>query len=308
MLCVGEALVALTPQVGTSLAAADVLEVSPAGAEANVAVHLARLGVPARFAGMLGRDPLGDRLIATLTAEGVDTSHVRFDDALPTGLYLKDPTHNGTAVHYYRTGSAATRLRDVPDAALEGVGHVHVTGITPAISPSCHALVTALLSGTGYTTSFDVNYRPALWPVNEAAPVLHDLASRADITFVGLDEARQLWDADTPDAVRAMLPAHELVVKAGEHAACAFAGNERAEVPALRLPVVEPVGAGDAFAAGYLSTRARGDDMVTALRCGHAVAAGVLTARGDQGQHPDPELMAIARSGNGWPPAPATTH
>lgn len=301
VLCVGEALVALTPPRGASLENADILEVSAAGAEANVAVHLARLGVPARFAGVVGRDSLGNRLVSTLVAEGVETTFVRFDDALPTGLYLKNPTESGTAVHYYRSGSAATRLNALPTQAMNGVGHVHVTGVTPAISASCRTLVDSILPGNGYTTSFDVNYRPALWPVKEAAPLLKDLASRATLTFVGLDEANRLWGAESPDEVRAMLPTGELVVKNGEHAAYAFDGAARTAVPALRLPVVEPVGAGDAFAAAYLSVRRRGGDLVTALRNGHAVAAGVLAARGDQGKQPDPHLMAMAQSGHGWP-------
>lgn len=301
VLCVGEALVALTPPKGASLEDTDVLEVSAAGAEANVAVHLARLGVRARFAGVVGCDPLGHRLVATLAAEGVDTGCVGFDDGLPTGLYLKNPSDSGTAVHYYRNGSAATRLRAVPEEAMEGVGHVHVTGITPAISDSCRALVGSILAGNGYTTSFDVNYRPSLWGVDQAGPLLQDLASRATVTFVGLDEARRLWGVGSADEVRAMLPSEELVVKNSEHSAYAFAGTQRTVVPALRVPVLEHVGAGDAFAAGYLSVRRRGGDLTTALRCGHALAASALAARGDQGDRPDPHLIAMAHSGHGWP-------
>ncbi len=303
VLCVGEALVALTPPTGAALEDTDILEVSAAGAEANVAVHLSRLGVPVRFAGVVGRDPLGHRLVSALAGEGVDTSCVRFDDTLPTGLYLKNPTDSGTAVHYYRNGSAATRLRALPERSLDGVGHVHLTGITPAISKSCRALSCSILTGTTYGTSFDVNYRPALWTVDEAAPVLRDLADRARVTFVGLDEARRLWGVESSDEVRSLLATEELVVKNGEEAAHAFVGSCKAVVPALRVPVQEPVGAGDAFAAGYLATRRRGGDLATALRCGHALAAGALSTRGDQGDHPDPELIAMAHSGHGWPDA-----
>jgi 2-dehydro-3-deoxygluconokinase len=303
VLCVGEALVALTPPTGAALADTDILEVSAAGAEANVAVHLARQGVPVRFAGAVGSDPLGHRLASVLASEGVDTSCVLFEDTLPTGLYLKEPTDSGTGVHYYRNGSAAASLQALPERAWDRVAHVHVTGITPAISPSCRALSCSILTGTSYGTSFDVNYRPALWTVEEAAPVLRDLADRASVTFVGLDEARLLWGVESPDEVRSLLATEELVVKNGEEAAYAFAGTHKAVVPALRVPVLEPVGAGDAFAAGYLASRRRGGDLATALRCGHALAAGALAARGDQGDHPDPQLIAMAHSGHGWPDA-----
>ncbi|HEX2175423.1 MAG TPA: sugar kinase [Nocardioidaceae bacterium] len=303
VLCVGEALVALAPPKGGTLEDAKFLEVSSAGAEVNVAVHLARLDVRARFAGVVGRDPLGRRLVSTLADEGVDTQYVEFDDILPTGLYLKNPSDSGTAVHYYRNGSAATRLRALPQEAMKEVGHVHLTGITPAISGACRHLVESLLAADGYTTSFDVNYRPGLWDVDQAAPVLRELAGRATVAFVGLDEARTLWDVTTTEDARALLPGTELVVKNSEHAAYAFRGTERAAAPPLRLPVLEPVGAGDAFAAGYLSARLRGFDLPAALRLGHAVAASALASRGDQGDRPDPQLIAMAHSGHGWPPA-----
>lgn len=301
VLCIGETLVALTPPTGATLQDADILEVSPAGAEANVAVHLSRLGVPVRFTGAVGRDALGQRLVSTLAKEGVETGCVIYDDDLPTGLYLKNPTQSGTAVHYYRNGSAATRFRTLPDGALHDVGHIHVTGITPAISQACRELVEMLLAGDGYTTSFDVNYRQGLWGVKQAAPLLLNLARQATITFVGLDEATRLWDAKSPHDVRALLPEPELVVKNGEHHAHAFRGHDMTVTPALQVSVMEPVGAGDAFAAGYLSSRRHTDDLAAALRCGHAVAASALAARGDQGEPPDPQLIAMARSGRGWP-------
>lgn len=305
VLCVGEPLIALTPEAGRSLASADSFTVAEGGAELNVAIHLARLGVPVRFAGRAGDDALGHRLRATLSREGVDVSALVLDGVRPTGLYLKEPGEGGTAVLYYRRGSAASVLERLPDRALAGVTHVHVTGIVAALSAACLRLVRRILTDQRPTTvSFDLNYRPALWRADVAGPVLIDLARRADIVFVGLDEAHQLWGADSDQAVRALLPEPaEVVVKDGRRPAVAYVGGEsRVVEPALTVDVIEPVGAGDAFAAGYLATRREGGDVGSALRVGHALAAGVLRANSDHGVPPDAGLLAAARSSRPSPP------
>ena len=146
--------------------------------------------------------------------------------------------------------------------------------------------------GPDVTVSFDVNHRPALWTDGQAAPTLHRIASAADVVLVGLDEAGDLWGCATPEAVRDLLPdPARLIVKDGATAAHAFVrggdGTDRTVVvPALRADVVEVVGAGDAFAAGYLAglLAAEGtpaessglDDERRALRLGHALAACTL--------------------------------
>lgn len=128
---------------------------------------------------------------------------MRTDPDRPTGLLLKDPAAHGTRVHYHRAGSAASALTpDVLDGtALTGAALVHLSGITPALSPGCHALVErALRPDRPWPVSFDVNHRPALWTGRSAADVLRPLADRADIVLVGLDEAQALWGEGITDA------------------------------------------------------------------------------------------------------------
>lgn len=282
VLCVGEALISLTPLGGMSLNDAAQLHVSEAGAELNVALHLARLGVPTRFAGRVGADPLGARLRRTLEEGGVDARYLEEDPTRRTGIYLKDPLGASTTVHYYRKGSAATAYREIPEAATTGVGHVHLSGITTALSKDCRHLVGSLLTRRGFRTSFDVNYRAALWSPVEAGDLLRDLSRRADIVFVGLDEAAAVWGTTTHDDVRRLLPQPaELVIKDGPRAAVAFVGDRVYREPAPVVEVVEPVGAGDAFAAGYLAARHKSRDPATALRWGHALASSVLQVLGD---------------------------
>lgn len=295
VVCIGETMAALAPAPSSSLECADDLRVSVAGAESNVAMYLADLGIPVSWLSAVGDDALGRRVRAEVGAAGVDVSGVRCDPERPTGLLVKEPTGSRTRVHYYRGNSAASAMGPevLDDDRLRSASIVHLTGVTPALSPSCRDLVATALTVPAaerpYAISFDVNHRPALWPPGTAATVLRDLADRADITFVGLDEARELWDADLqPADVRALLPHPRLlVVKDGGHSAIAFSDEGVRIVPALDTEVVEPVGAGDAFAAGVLTGLLRGGGMERALRLGHITAASALKVTADHGPLPD---------------------
>ncbi len=310
VVCLGETMAALAPAPPASLDGADSLRLSVAGAESNVAMYLADLGVPASWLSAVGDDALGRRVRAAVAGAGVDVSGVRTDPARPTGLLLKDPGAAGTRVHYYRGGSAASALGPdvLDDERLQGAALLHLTGVTPALSPSCRALVERALhtppARRAHAISFDVNHRPALWPPGTAAQVLRDLADRADIVFVGLDEAQDLWGAGLTEAdVRGLLSRPRvLVVKDGGRGATAFTEQGVCGVPALATEVVEPVGAGDAFAAGFLAGLRRGTDLSRALRLGHITAASALKVVGDHGPLPGPDAVEamLALAGPDW--------
>lgn len=289
VVCVGETMAALAPDPVAPLDTAELLRLDVAGAESNLAMYLADHGVPARWVSALGDDPFGRRVRERIAASGVDVSGVRTDPARPTGLLVKNPGADATGVHYYRTGSAASALGPsaLDDPAVRDAALVHLTGITPALSASCRALVDrALRPERPYAVSFDVNFRPALWGDEPAAEVLLPLAARADVVLVGLDEAQALWGPalTSADAVRALLPQPRvLVVKDGARAATAYLGPDSYTVPAPKVRVVEPVGAGDAFAGGFLAGLLRHDDPVRALRLGHLTAASALRVPADHG-------------------------
>lgn len=284
LLAVGETMAMVAPLDGSRLVEARGFRLDAGGAESNVAVHVASLGHRAAWFSRLGADALGDRIVRQLGALGVDVSRVERDPAHPTGLYVKDPGHG---VRYYRAGSAAAGL-DASDAAavaLDGVRILHVSGISAAISATASAFLDALIArarDAGVTVSFDVNHRTALWPLEAAAPRLRALVAAADLVFVGRDEAEALWGTATADDIRALLaePA-ELVVKDGDVGATLFDASGAHFVPALRVEVLEAVGAGDAFAGGYLAARLDGADAESRLRAGHERAALVLQTTSD---------------------------
>ncbi|MGO4533619.1 sugar kinase [Leifsonia sp. 2MCAF36] len=289
LLAAGETMAMVAPRAAERLHAADAFRVDAGGAESNVAGHVAALGHPAAWFSRLGADPLGDRILHRLAARGIDVSKVVRDAAHPTGLYVKDPGHG---VHYYRSGSAASFLSaaDADAVEFDGVGVLHVSGITAIISPSAAEFLDRLMlraREAGVLVSFDVNHRPTLWDAETAGAVLEPIAAHSDLVFVGRDEAERLWGTATPAEVRALLPdVGELVVKDGAHGATTFAGHDAVFEPALRIEVVEEVGAGDAFAGGYLAALL--DDLSEGhssidrrLRAGHARAALVLATTSD---------------------------
>jgi 2-dehydro-3-deoxygluconokinase len=287
VLTLGETMVLVTPATAEPLELASDFQLEIGGAESNVASHLVRLGTDAAWASAVGDDALGRRLLATLRARGVDTSLVRIDRDAPTGVYFKDPAPEGSRVVYYRRGSAASHLGPEYAAALPIAESplVHVSGITAALSAGCRALLEEVIrirSAASAPLSFDVNYRPTLWAsAAEAAEVLLGLARRATTVFVGRDEAEALWGTATAAEIRALLDGPRLIVKDGAVGAHRFDGIDEHFAPAHAVEVVEPVGAGDAFAAGYLAAELGGADPALALAAGHESAARVLMTTGD---------------------------
>lgn len=285
--CLGEPLVVLYPLHGSCVESAAHLQMSEGGAELNVAIHLSRLGRQVRLIGAVGADAFGLRLTHRLEAEGVDHRWLVTDPEAPTGAYVKETTERGTRTLYLRSGSATSRLSKVPDGALEGVTHLHVSGITPALSDGCDAMTAALLRRPRTERPhvfFDVNHRPALWSDDVAPYRLLELSRGADTVFVGLDEAARLWGCHDAEQVHQLMPdCPELVVKDSDRPATAFTGGLRFEQPTVARAVVDAVGAGDAFAAGYVHARAAGVGPDGALRAGHMLAASVLVSVDDLG-------------------------
>jgi 2-dehydro-3-deoxygluconokinase len=274
------------------------LPVDIGGAESNVAIGLARLGVDCGWVSRVGDDALGTFVTREIRAEGVRVVAVRDPDA-PTGLMLKEH-RNGRPwrVRYYRARSAASRLSaaDV-DAVADEIGAadvLHLTGITAALGAAPLAAVERAMEvarAAGTLVSFDVNHRATLWSDETAAPVLARLAAAADLVFAGPEEAALvLGRTPGPSSFdEGELLARELakrgpatvVVKLGALGALALSGDEVHRAPALPVEVVDPVGAGDAFVAGYLSEVVAGGSVPDALRRANACGAAVCRVPGD---------------------------
>lgn len=253
---------------------------TPAGAESNVAIGLARLGCRARWVSRLGADPLGRLVADTVAAAGVDVA-LEFDAARPTGVLVKHVTAAGTRVDYYRRGSAASALHP-GDLERMGSGRVwHLTGITPALSEPAGDLVRAIVDRrAGRRVSFDVNFRPRLWAdATAAARALLPLARQADLVFVGDDEAEALFGTSDSGSLASLVllrDDQELVLKRGPEGASVITRRDEIFEPALVVDVVDVTGAGDAFAAGYLAALGWEWPVSARLRLGHLMASRVV--------------------------------
>ncbi|GAB3263970.1 sugar kinase [Arthrobacter pigmenti] len=292
---VGEAMMMVTPTQPSPLEEADTFSMNVGGAESNVAMYLAGLGHRVSWLGNVGNDPLGRIIMRELHAWGVDTIDVSTEAGSRTGVYFKDPGESRTNVYYYRDGSAATLLSPevLKSPCLSEAQVLHLSGITAALSQSCLELLQAAINDRvlgSKLISFDVNYRPGLWSATEAGPLLAALANRSDLVFVGLDEAQTLWGCESAADVREVLPKPDTVVlKDDARGASSLRQQGNHFVTAPHIDVVEPVGAGDAFAAGYLAGLLRGIDERDRLRMGHLLAAQALGVTGDQAPVPPPE-------------------
>jgi 2-dehydro-3-deoxygluconokinase len=286
-------MVLLAPAPDTPLAEASSVDMYVAGAESNVAGALAHLGHRVEWFGRVGLDPFGARVRRFLDERGVETSRVIVDEARPTGVYFKDRIEDVSHVYYYRTGSAASALsrRDVLPLTLPQGRLIHLSGITPALSPTCDDLLQSMIlerSIPGMTISFDINYRPTLWEPEAAAERLVELARASDIVIVGRDEADELWATRDAAGVRRLLPdVPVLIVKDAGNGATHFDADGSTFVPAVSVEVVEAIGAGDAFAAGFLSGWLRGWSPKDSLRLGHVMAAFTLQHMSDMPALPD---------------------
>lgn len=256
------------------------------GAESNVAIGVVRLGGTATWMGRVGSDAAGDLVRRELRAEGVDARTV-LDPGAPTGLMVKRRgAGGGTRVDYHRRGSAGSRLSpdDLDLDVIRAAGILHVTGITPALSASAAATVDAAIEtarDAGVPVSFDVNHRERLWPGAEAAPVYRRLTARADVLLAGEDEARLLVEGDSPvELVRALaaLGPATVLLKRGAAGCLALVDGDLLEVAAVPVEVVDTVGAGDAYAAGYLAELLAGVTPAERLRT--AVRAGAFACLG----------------------------
>ncbi|WSQ06964.1 sugar kinase [Streptomyces sp. NBC_01231] len=287
----GETMAALRAQGALRLGGS--LGLSVAGAESNVAIGLARLGHRVQWAGRVGADELGALVLRTLRAEGVGTDHAGIDDTgRPTGLLLTEPRLGTlTRVSYYRAGSAGSAVSpaDVLPALASGARVLHLTGITPALSPAAAEATLAAATTAreaGITVCLDVNYRSRLWSTDRARTALRPLLDHTDLLIASEDELPLVLEgsgAGESEAVHDILAAgvDEVVVKRGARGATTFTADGATDSAARQVDAVDLVGAGDAFVAGYLSGLLDGSDVRARLHRAVTTAAFAVATRGD---------------------------
>jgi 2-dehydro-3-deoxygluconokinase len=239
-----------------------------------------------------------------LTAEGV-TVIARDDTRRATGLMIKDRRSvDRTDVLYYRANSAASALEvdDIPRQVIEDAHIVHLSGITPALSESCHEVVryvAALAARYDTPLSVDINYRQRLWSPDKAVAVLSPIVEQADLVFASLHEAELFTVAGEAERTARELTARSAgiaVIKLGDQGAMAYADGLLTRRPAVPINPVDTVGAGDAFVAGYLSAFLRGKLVGDSLELGNLCGASACAVVSDWQGAPTTKDIADART------------
>ncbi|HEX7889376.1 MAG TPA: sugar kinase [Ramlibacter sp.] len=264
-----------------------------AGAETNVAIGLARLGLWVGWASRLGTDSMARYLLGEMQREGIDCSRVVCDPTQRTGFQFKGRVTDGSdpLVEYHRKGSAASQMTpdDVDADWLRSARHLHATGVFPAISANCRAAARKTLDvmrTAGRTISFDPNLRPTLWATpEEMRHEINAFAFQADWVLPGLEEGRFLTGEQTPEAIARFYRergARLVAVKLGPEGAYYDSDQGRGHVPGFPVAeVVDTVGAGDGFAAGVVSALLERRSVPDAVRRGAWIGARAVQVLGD---------------------------
>lgn len=291
---IGEAMAMFVARETGDLAAAETFTKRIAGAELNVAIGLARLGLKVGWVSRVGDDAFGRFVHQQLEKEGVDHQRVLTDKRYPTGFQLKSKVEDGSdpAVEYFRKGSAASHL-SVEDFNRDYFGaarHLHLSGVAAALSASSLALLNHTaqeMRAMGKTLSFDPNLRPVLWPSEqEMAKQLNQLASYADWVLPGEKEGLILTGYRQPEAIADFYldkGVKAVIIKTGcDGAWYKTATGDKGQVAAIRVDnVVDTVGAGDGFAVGVISALLEGKPLPQAIRRGNKIGSLAIQAIGD---------------------------
>lgn len=265
------------------------------GAESNVAIGIQRLGHKAGWFSTLGNDEFGRNILSFVRGEGVDVSHVRMDDRAATGIYFKERRYGDQLnVYYYRKGSAASLMspEDLNEAYMKQAKILHVTGITPFLSSSCYRLMehaVQMAKRNQMMVSFDPNIRykllDQLTEKKQPQQILLELASASDVVMPGLGEGRFITGKKRPEDIAEyflMRGVSVVIIKLGDQGAYYSTTSDNGYVPAYPVrEVVDPVGAGDGFAAGVLAGYLKGYTWESAVKLGNAVGAFMVMTDGD---------------------------
>lgn len=270
------------------------------GDTSNAAIAAARLGAHVAYVCQVGDDAFGRDLLALWQAEGVATEGVRMLAGADTGLYFVSHGPAGHDFSYRRAGSAAARMgpQDLPLALLARTRWLHVSGISLAISPSaCDAVLAAITQAraAGARISFDLNYRPRLWPVARALALTRQVLADCDLFLPSVDEIQALTGLSEPEAILDWAHAQgarAVALKLGP-AGCRISENgQRHSLPGHPVRAVDASGAGDCFAGACLSQLARGAPLADAARLANRAAA--LSTRGFGAVDPLPRTADLA--------------
>lgn len=291
VITLGDALIAMYPMKEGALRLCPQFERKAGGAELNFAIGCARLGVKPGWISKLGKDDFGRYILSFARGEGVDVTHVELVDGYATSVYFREVLSDGSSKSfYYRQNSPTEALTeaDFESAYFDGTKVLHITGVFPSIHRHNQEMVryaVKLAKKHGLLISFDPNIRLKMWTMEEAKAFIASILPDVDILLTGEEEAEMLLGKmAVHDYIAAFhqYGVKQVVIKRGAEGAIGSDQQAIFDVPAVKpRAVVDTVGAGDGFDAGFISSLLKGQSFEQALNVANAVGSIVVSVKGD---------------------------
>ncbi|WP_077214962.1 sugar kinase [Bacillus dakarensis] len=303
IITIGDALVAFEPAQNGPLRFVNSFDRKVGGAELNVAIGCSRLGLQSGWISRLGKDEFGRYIYNFARGEGIDVSEVQLVEGHPTSIYFKEKL-NGDSInsYYYRHSSPTITFKndEMNEEYIRQAKILHITGVFPAIAESNASIILQLVKLAKkhqVLVTLDPNIRLKLWSAEKARETLHSFLPYVDVLITGEEEAEILFGTSDPDEVKLALQQlgiDHFVLKQGERGAMGFRKEESVYAPVMDgIQVVDVVGAGDAFASGYLYSLIQNWPLEESLSFANGVAAHVIGVAGDNEGLPYKEDMDI---------------
>jgi len=308
VITIGDAMIAMCPLEKGPIIFCDTFKRKVGGAELNVAMGCARLGLKSGWISRLGNDDFGKYILKTVRGEGIDASEVKLVDGYPTSVYFREVLSDGSSrSFYYREKSPTSTMRceDLNENYIKDAKVLHITGVFPSITKNNQDIIleaVKLAKKNKLTVSFDPNIRLKMWTKEEAKGYIEKILPNVDILLVGDEEIEILLGETTiEDAIKTFhgYGIEKVIVKKGSKGAVGSDGKNIYEVDAIKpKALVDTVGAGDGFAAGFLTALCKGEDFKDCVMFGNAVGSLVVGVEGDNEGLPyyDDVLVHLGKS------------
>ncbi|WP_456276609.1 sugar kinase [Bacillus sp. AK128] len=291
IITIGDGMITFDPQTKGPLRFVNQFQRKIGGAELNVVLGCARLGLKTGWISRLGKDEFGRHIINTMRGEGIDVSEVKLADGYATSLNFKEVQESGSGrTFYYRQKSPTDTLTPdlLPETYIARSKILHVTGVFPAISENNREVIAKAIQmakGLGVKVAFDPNIRLRLWTKEEARTTILAYLPYVDYLLVGREELELLFETCNDQELISALKGYSfehVVMKDGANGCYLLMDDQWVHFPGIPVKkVVDTVGAGDGFDAGFLYGVIQGWSIEKALEFANAIGAMVVQVNGD---------------------------
>ncbi|WP_332696723.1 sugar kinase [Halalkalibacter lacteus] len=292
VITIGDAMVSLNPQTKGPLRFVSAFDRKVGGAELNVAIGCSRLGLQTRWISRLGNDEFGRYIYNFVRGEGIDVSEVKLVEGYPTSVHFKEVLEDGSGrTFYYRANSPTSTLTEdkLIDSQFQGAKLLHITGVFPAVDKDKNVEVIKkaimLAKEQGMLISCDPNIRLKLWSKEDAKAALCEFLPFVDILLTGLEEAEMIFGTNDPEQIieaSTELGISYIAIKQGEKGSIGYHNGEYIDSPPVKpKKVVDTVGAGDGFDAGFIYGVLQQWPLLKTLHFANTIGSMVVSVSGD---------------------------